>query len=433
MAEKSDRVTRNFTNKEQLQFLVLTGKLVVHYYKDKKILDKDCSPSDIFMDDIQTAVDKYKSLNIKREVLKGMGEKAAHGWFPGHAPFGYLNIRDGGRDKHGRKEAKIVEDPIRKPILIKAMELRAFQKKDYYTIAKTLRENGDIPKNVNFTFKTAEQVFRNNNLLFYSGYFKWQGKIYKGKHTTYIPSDWIELIKSYRGKKLTVKSGLGVYGQLMKCGDCGSSIIYVPKTKTLSDGTKKTYRLYCCSDTKNWHREHKKKIKSINEKTLDKVFESMLAGFEIPPKIADSISKLIKVNFENYKQNQTKKLTSIKKQIRELERKEDQLYEDYSGGVLDLEAYKRHLERVRKVKAGHSMNVTATNQQVVGQDFYRSTDELLELAKSSKSLWKKMNSSERQFLIKKICWNQSMDASSIQFYLKKPFFCSEKNEEFSRF
>ena len=138
-------------------------------------------------------------------------------------------------DKHGRKEAKIMEDPIKKPILIKAMRLRTFERKDYYTIAKTLRENGDIPKDVNFTFKTAEQIFRNNNLLFYSGYFKWQGKIYKGKHTTYIPSDWIELIKSYRGKKLNVKSGLGVY------------------------------------------------------------------------------SRLIKVNFENYKQDQTKKLTSIKK------------------------------------------------------------------------------------------------------------------------
>ena len=82
VAEKSDRVTRNFTNKEQLQFLVLTGKLIIHYYKDKKILDKDCSPSDIFMDDIQTAVDKYKSLNTKARSDKGYGRKSFIGMVP---------------------------------------------------------------------------------------------------------------------------------------------------------------------------------------------------------------------------------------------------------------------------------------------------------------------------------------------------------------
>ena len=426
VAEKSDRVTRNFTNKEQLQFLVLTGKLIVHYYKDKKILDKDCSPSDIFMDDIQTAVDKYKSLNTKREVIKGMEEKASLGWFPGHAPFGYLNLRDGNVDKHGRKEAKIVEDPVRKPILIKAMQLRAFEKKDYYTIAKTLKEQGDIPKDVNFTFKTAEQIFRENNLHFYSGYFKWQGKVYKGKHPTYIPSDWIELIKSYKSKKSNLKSGVGIYSHLMKCKDCGSSIIYVPKVKTLSSGKKKTYPLYLCADSKKWHRENRQKIKAVNEKKLDEVFEKLLDQFEIPPKVADGISKAIRVNFENYRKDQAKRIKGIKNQIRQLERKEDQLYTDYSEGVLDLEAYKRHLARVRKEKASHSLTVTSSEQEVVEQDFYRSADEILELAKSAKSLWKSMTSVEKQFLIKKITWNQSMDASSIEFALKKPFSVLKK-------
>ena len=426
VAEKSDRVTRNFTNKEQLQFLVLTGKLVIHYYKDKKILDKDCSPSDIFMDDIQTAVDKYKSLNTKREVIKGMEEKASLGWFPSHAPFGYLNLRDGSLDKHGRKEAKIVEDPVRKPILIKAMQLRAFEKKDYYTIAKVLRQQGDIPKGISFTFKTAEQIFRENNLLFYSGYFKWQDKIYKGKHPTYIPSDWIELIKSYKSKKSNLKSGVGTYSHLMKCKDCGSSIIYVPKVKTLSNGEKKIYPLYWCADSKKWHRENRKKVVAINEKKLDEVFESLLTQFEIPPKVADGISKAIRVNFENYRKDQAKQLNGVKKQIRDLERKEDQLYDDYNGGVLDLEAYKRQLERVRKAKASHSLNITATQQEVVGQDFYRSADEILELAKSAKSLWKSMTPSEKQILIKKITWNQSMGASSVEFSLKKPFSVLKK-------
>jgi site-specific DNA recombinase len=95
VVEKPDRLTRNFTNREQLQFFVMTGKLVIHYYKDRKILDRNCSPADIFTDDMMTSVSKYIALNIAREAKKGMKEKAKSGWFPGHAPFGYVNIREG--------------------------------------------------------------------------------------------------------------------------------------------------------------------------------------------------------------------------------------------------------------------------------------------------------------------------------------------------
>ena len=337
VAEKSDRVTRNFTNKEQLQFLVLTGKLVVHYYKDKKILDKD-----------------------------------------------------------------------------------------YYTIAKTMREGGDIPKGVKFTFKTVEQIFSDNNLLFYSGYFNWQGKVYKGKHPAYIPSDWIELVKSYKkGKKSNVKSGLGTYSNLFRCKDCGSAIIYVPKVRTLADGSKKTYSLYWCADSKKWHRDNRKKVRAINESKLNEVFENLLAQFAIPPKVADGISKSIRVNFENYKQEQAKKLKGVKRKVRDLEGKEDQLYHDYKG-ILDLEAYKRQLEKVKKDKASYSLTIDTSQKEVVGQDFYRSADEILELAKSVKLLWKSMTPLEKQLLIKKVCWNQSMDASSIYFALKKPFSVLKK-------
>ena len=219
---------------------------------------------------------------------------------------------------------------------------------------------------------------------------------------------------------------MGTYSHLIKCKDCGSSIIYVPKVKTLSNGKKKTYPLYLCADSKKWHRENHQKIKAVNETKLDEVFERLLGQFEIPSKVADGISKAIRVNFENYKKDQAKRLKGVKNQIRQLERKEDQLYTDYGEGILDLEAYKRHLARVRKEKTSHSLAVTSSEQEVVGQDFYRSADEILELAKSSKSLWKSMNPAEKQFLIKKITWNQSMAASSIEFALKKPFSVLKK-------
>ena len=68
----------------------------------------------------------------------------------------------------------------------------------------------------------------------------------------------------------------------MRYEDCGSAVIYVPKVKTLTDGTKKTYKLYWCADSKKWHWDNGVKIKSFNEKKLDKVFETMLEHIAIP-------------------------------------------------------------------------------------------------------------------------------------------------------
>lgn len=90
IVEKPDRLTRNFTNKEQLQFFVLTGGLQIHYYKDRRVVDKNCSPADIFTDDMMTSVSKYIALNIAREVKKGLLEKARNGWYPAHPPAGNL-------------------------------------------------------------------------------------------------------------------------------------------------------------------------------------------------------------------------------------------------------------------------------------------------------------------------------------------------------
>ncbi len=95
IVEKPNCLIRNFTNREQLQKYVVSSHLEIHYYKDRRIFDSTYGPADIFIDDTMTSVSKYIGLNIAREVDKGMRQKAKNGWFPGRAPLGNKNIRDG--------------------------------------------------------------------------------------------------------------------------------------------------------------------------------------------------------------------------------------------------------------------------------------------------------------------------------------------------
>jgi site-specific DNA recombinase len=194
IVEKPDRLTRNFTNKEQLQFFVLTGKLEIHYCKDRRVVDKNCSPADIFTDDMMTSVSKYIALNIAREVKKGLLEKARHGWYPAQPPVGYKYTREGAVGKHGRKEARIVVDTKMKPIIYRIFELRAVEKKSYEAIGNIIRsefkQTGD--KLYKFNKSSVEKILLHP---FYGGTFQWAGEEFDGKHELFIPSSWVQIVQ----------------------------------------------------------------------------------------------------------------------------------------------------------------------------------------------------------------------------------------------
>ena len=198
VVEKPDRLTRNFTNREQLQTFVATGRLEIHYYKDRRIFDQNCGPADIFTDDMMTSVSKYIALNIAREVKKGMRQKAESGWFPGHAPLGYKNVRDGKVGKHGRKEATIEIDAAVAESVKRVFEHRAHEKLSYENIAKRLKEEFHLHPKVKRLGKSAiEKMLKNP---FYMGKYRWRGEVFQVNHEPLISATTWELCQNLRGE-----------------------------------------------------------------------------------------------------------------------------------------------------------------------------------------------------------------------------------------
>ena len=258
VVEKPDRLTRNFTNREQLQFFVMLGKLKIHYYKDKRIIDATCSPAEVFTDNIMTALNKYTADNIRREALKGMKEKAAQGHFPGHAPLGYKNIREGKENKHGKKEAKIVVNPETKDAVIRIFELRSKENMSYYNIAQAIKNEKLLPphREMNFQKQNVELVLNN---IFYGGKFKWMDTIYDGAYEVFVPKEYFEAVDSVMPKR-SKKRPYGTYSHLLKCGihGCGCTVIYDPKIKKIkSTGEEREYKYYHCCDAKYHHKDIK--------------------------------------------------------------------------------------------------------------------------------------------------------------------------------
>ncbi len=423
VVEKPDRLTRNFTNREQLQFFVMTGKLEIHYYKDKRIVDRNCSPADIFTDDMMTSVSKYIALNIAREVKKGLLEKARNGWYPAHPPAGYKYTRDNGSvGKHGRKEARIIVDQEMKPIVYRIFELRAVEKMSYMSISDTIVKEFSLDRRKKYKFSKSsiEHILFNP---FYTGYFYWQGEKYQGKHELFVPQSWVELAQGkMRGTPLS-NTYVGTFSYLFKCAvpECGCQIIYDPKVKTnKATGAKKDYHYYHCTDSKGVHKRSGIPQINISEDKIWQQLESSVQNFSITEamavEVAQRIDEMSAQEIEEYK----KEYFASKERLEMLVRRQDGLYDDYAKGLIDEEDFRRLKEKMKD--EAHVVKSKLENDYLKVQEKVRvGLQFTLELAKDAELNWKMATPSERLVLLKNVHSNFLLDGLTVRYDLKKVF------------
>ncbi len=423
VVEKPDRLTRNFTNREQIQLFVMMGKLEIHYYKDRRIVDKDCSPADVFTDDMMTSVSKYIALNIARETKKGLNEKARNGWYPGHPPIGYKYVRDGVIGKHGRKEARIVVNPDLKNIVYRMFELRAVNKYSYEAISNEIRTEftqqlGE--KKYKFSKSTVEKTLLHE---FYGGIFEWGGVTYQGKHEVFIPPTWVDIAQGKMRGTPNQKSPLGSFSHFLKCAlpECGCQIIYDPKTKlNRTKGTERQYHYYHCTDGKGAHKKLGLSQVNANEDKLWAQLEAAVKEISIPSALAADIAFTINENEERRIEEFRQEHRQAKETLETLFKKQDQLYGDMSRGLIDEEDYRRLREKLKEEI--QTLRSKLENNYEKTRDLVRERLEItLELAKTVENKWNTSDPHKRLVILRNVLSNLSLDGATIRYDLRSSF------------
>lgn len=90
LVEKTDRLYRNFKDYVRLEEL----DVAIHLVKEGEVLSKDSRSHVKFIHGIKVLMAKNYIDNLSEEVKKGQREKAAQGYYPSIAPYGYHNNRD---------------------------------------------------------------------------------------------------------------------------------------------------------------------------------------------------------------------------------------------------------------------------------------------------------------------------------------------------
>ena len=405
----NDRESRNLTDLENNEKLVKQDKIIIHHVQDRKVFHKESSVSDILVRNFTGIINKDYSLRLAVKVNRGTLAKAEMGQYPASKPpLGYKTQRkvdDDGREA-SRGIAYIIIDPNRSRVkqVQREFELRA-QGLSLDKIRDQIIAEGFIPKGKPYRRTTVEQRLKNK---FYWGYFDWKGIEYQGKHPLIISQDILRRVKrSFEEQQF--KSGpagrTSLFGNWMQCGtaECGRMIVFDPKKKKIkSTGEIKVFPYYRCSNSRRVHSTLTGLY--INENEILDRLKPAITESSITDDFAQAIRLTMRVVHEQAKGATRSKMAEYRTEIKNLEGKEDEVYEHFTAGILDKPNYKRQIQKIRDEKDRYT-DLLELASLAITDAVYDSLDRLLELLISSKSLVKTAHPHELVAHLKKVCSN----------------------------
>jgi site-specific DNA recombinase len=208
VAHKLDRLTRNYADALKLEELGVKDRYVVSDFPD--------GPAGELARDVNLAVAKHYSNNLRQEVKKGMAEKVAQGGWPHQAPVGYRN------DKETRT---LVVDQLTAPLVVHAFERYASGSVSLSALADELHAMGLRMRSGAKLYPSAIDKMLKHPV--YCGLLRWKGELYPGAHVPLISRELFDAVQEAfapnRTKNNAQKRSF-VLRDFLYCAECGAKI-----------------------------------------------------------------------------------------------------------------------------------------------------------------------------------------------------------------
>lgn len=318
---KLNRLARNPIDGGRIQWLLQQNVIKAIITSEKVYLPSD----NVIQMSVEFGMATQYSIDLSKDVKRGMLQKAKMGHRPGKACIGYIN------DYAGLKgEKRILTDEERSPLVRKCWDLLltgAYTVPRIHQIATkdmgmTMRHGrrGE-PRPVSLT--AMYQMFTNP---FYFGEFDWDGETYQGSHQPIITREEFEKAQMILGKKGKPRQRkyLHAYPGLIRCGECGAMIVVDVIEKQLKTTREvKHYRYYRCGHNRKTVTCSQRG--SIREKDLRDQIENVVDSVTIPQAFVEWAIQKLKLSQEDRMQQHRLSLTAHQKGYQEVVEKIDKL------------------------------------------------------------------------------------------------------------
>jgi len=395
--EKVDRLMRTLWNMDEVKSLVFKHDKHIHFFVAGYILHKDASAETWLRFGIDLAVATHFSLNLRRETIKGLVEKARSGEFPGRPPCGYLTdpvnhvIR-----KFDRSKAHWVQ---------RAFEL---MESGLYTLdgcrAKLFEEG--CPRKLLPWKSSIEKWIRNH---FYYGWFEYRGALYEGKHPALISKqrwDRANAALSRLGKPF--KRQQFPYGGLMHCADCRCTIT--------GERHKGKFDYYRCT----WGRGKCSNTKYYPAKEIERRLAEALGKVHIDRELADWIALVLTEQADEITGKVVAQTAILRGELSKLDGRKSRAYENFLDGTITEEFWKqksREWDEERSRTQDALLRLETTSPAA----FMPTARNILELANRLPSLLFSIEPEKRRFLLNLVLLNLMLDAETLHVDYQKPF------------
>lgn len=408
LVEKTDRLYRNFKD----YVLIDESEYEIHLVKEGTILSENSKSHEKFIHGIKVLMAKNFIDNLSEEVKKGLRQKAEQGYYPSKPPYGYKKID---------KKFSII-DPETAPFMKRAFELYAEGDKSLESVIDILENEGFVYRQ---DFKRIgkgqlEHLLKN---IFYMGSFKYNGQVYSGLHEPLVSRLLFEKVQEAfkkDNKPLYRNEHDFIFANFIKCADCGCSISAEIK--------KEKYIYYRCSWGKG--KANCSQHKYFKQEELEKQFDEVVKRISIIEEHKNWIIEALKLSFEDEKQYNEERITSLQSQAQKLRDRLSKLYIDKLDGIVSNEfwfeknnEWKNQLETIETLLSAHK----ETSMKYLNEGI-----KTLELCTNAYRLYSNQNAQEKLNLLKILLQNCTLKDGKLDYTYKKPFDILAKGLAFSK-
>ncbi len=343
----------------------IMGMLQRKELKHIRTVDRNWLPEDnVMMMYVEFGVTNQFSRDLSDDTHRGLNEKVDRGWSPKSTlPLGYMHSPF---KKMGTEE--IIKDPERFDIVQKALkkvaygELTPVQAREYANdlgLRTRTNKRNPISKPV-----SASTFYRMLTDPFYYGKFEYpkrSGNWFDGKHEQAITEEEFEMIQRYRGKKDAPRpqKHLFPYTGMIKCGECGCSIVIDPKVKVTKSGNKHNYHYYRCTKSKGGCNQ-----KYLEKKNMEKQLAEIIEGIRIPEAFHEWALEELQKDLDK-DTNDRKELKSMaEKGYDETVEQITELVKGYVAKKIPEDAYNLALPDLEKQKDKYKKILDATDERI---------------------------------------------------------------------
>lgn len=420
LAHKLDRVCRNM--RDAVRMLELEDQAGVKL----AFVDNQFGPgaAGTLSFNVMAAVAQYYSDNLRSEVLKGKDEKVRQGWFPGGAPFGYVNADD--------RNEPIHLHPQRAETVVRIFELYARGDTTFELLAERLHEEGHVfrPSQPKFN-RTALSYILNNR--FYLGEINWHGETCPGKHRPLISHALFERCQDvlHGRNRRTGKPEIPLSGGLLVCAHCGSAITGERIRRRLNGGGVREHLYYRCANNRP-EPDHPRVRWRADE--LEQAIVNDLATLVLPSReIAAWFRTTLKAALDDISATQYRQRQALLKRQSELAAMKDRLLTAHLAGAVDAGTFQSKTTDLvgQLAEVERALASCGDNGHASGDNGHRCGDNgrsravmalaVFDWSQEAPAAWQRSKIAEKRAILDALSLNRTLSATTLCLEKRKPF------------